>query len=80
MTSSPPFWYNKSMKRKEFLGIIGGMWLLGFISALEQEKFIEERSSSGERVDLERLRKKEKEGQVSFKEAMFYEVIEEKER
>jgi hypothetical protein len=68
------------MNRKEFLGIIGGMWILGFFSAISQERFIEESSSGGERVDIDELKKKAEEGQVSMKEAMFYEIFEEKNR
>lgn len=68
------------MNRKEFLGIIGGMWVLGFFSAIGQERFIEESSAGGERVDLKEIERKIGEGQLSMKEAMFYEISERKNR
>jgi len=54
--------------------------MLGIFSAISQERFIEESSSGGERVDIDELKKKAEEGQVSMKEAMFYESFEEKNR
>ncbi len=70
----------KNMNRKEFLAMIGGMWIFGFFSAISETRFVEESTSGGEKVDVDFLKRKAEEGQVSMKEADFYEPFEEKNR
>lgn len=66
------------MKRRDFILAVSGMWVLAIISGFEVERVSYERSLTGEKVDIGKLRKEAERGNISFKEAMFYEILEKK--
>lgn len=67
-----------SMKRRDFILSVSAMWVLAVLSGIESERIAYEGSLTGEKVNLNKLKKEVERGNISFKEAMFYEVLEEK--